>query len=514
MSVSESEKNKLSIMYEGDSHRDASDKVRGFLFQDYIAIDFLLNDDVDYVCLEYLEDIDVFHKDGSCDLVQVKYYPRTNPNMKEISTDLYYQFLRFEMLQSTITVKPRLYIHRQGNTQKLTKEKLKKYIVGDGTLIASKIYPIESEAESWLRKNVNQLADKETQKKALFASMASESSVADFIKSHKITPISNIHDYSRDLKEKLLTQYPPAGETIDKSKWELLLLGLAITYIQRRYLCELNEFDQICFERTAFDQYMNDSANPKKETIIVSYVIGAISEEYEEITNHNNLTDLQNFMLTEIYKKTVQWIEKELGDIAGQQRFINTLSSSDVSKVASFRSKSLEMRWIDIAECKDSFISFFDYLWKIMLDICQEKIQTKKDINLHLDLFDPKRYIDASVADYICWDFPEDKFFKYGVILPPAVNRFDNRLSNIVSRFLTMTPRPDKWFFDNSDLAVGKNVYEYSTANVAEEVTVADLGQEYFYIECMECIAIKRGKWSVPEKCGECVFSEKCVKER
>ena len=39
----------LTFMYEGDKNRDASSKIRGFLYQDYITIDFLLKDDVKYV---------------------------------------------------------------------------------------------------------------------------------------------------------------------------------------------------------------------------------------------------------------------------------------------------------------------------------------------------------------------------------------------------------------------------------------------------------------------------------
>lgn len=52
----------LSCMYDGDKNRDASDKIRGFIFQDYVAIMSLLEEDVECVCLEYLEDVDVILK--------------------------------------------------------------------------------------------------------------------------------------------------------------------------------------------------------------------------------------------------------------------------------------------------------------------------------------------------------------------------------------------------------------------------------------------------------------------
>lgn len=89
--LTNTELDKLSVMYEGDKSRDASDKIRGFLFQDYVLIRCLLQNHVEYVCSEYLEDIDVFFEDGTFEFIQVKYYPKTSPKMGEISTDLYYQ---------------------------------------------------------------------------------------------------------------------------------------------------------------------------------------------------------------------------------------------------------------------------------------------------------------------------------------------------------------------------------------------------------------------------------------
>ena len=72
------EVDKLSVMYEGDKNRDATDKIRGFLFQDYVTIRCLLQNQVEYVCLEYLEDVDVFFEDGTFEFIQVKYYTKKN----------------------------------------------------------------------------------------------------------------------------------------------------------------------------------------------------------------------------------------------------------------------------------------------------------------------------------------------------------------------------------------------------------------------------------------------------
>lgn len=130
MSVyTKTELDKLSIMYDGDKNRDASSKIRGFLFQDYVTIMCLLKE-------------------------RVKYYPNTAPNMKEISTDLYYQYLRFQMLHSTLIPIPSLYIHRTQEIKKPTLDKMKTYIDLEKELPKSAIYLDTNASENWLRKNV------------------------------------------------------------------------------------------------------------------------------------------------------------------------------------------------------------------------------------------------------------------------------------------------------------------------------------------------------------------------
>ena len=97
MILTELDVSKLNNMYKGDKARDARSKIRGFLFQDLVAINFLLKNETEYVCTEFLEDINVFKNNGEMEFVQVKYYPETTADRKEIFTDLYYQYLRMKI---------------------------------------------------------------------------------------------------------------------------------------------------------------------------------------------------------------------------------------------------------------------------------------------------------------------------------------------------------------------------------------------------------------------------------
>lgn len=512
--LTEAEINKLSVMYDGDKSRDATSKIRGFLFQDYVMIKCLLQNHVECVCSEYLEDVDVFFEDGKFEFIQVKYYPKTSPNMKEILTDLYYQYLRLKMLQSTLEAVPRLYIHRESSVMKPTFDNMKEYINLGNSLVKSVSYSADIvNSVDWLRTDVYSTNKKEEQKKKLFFKMASEDSLKEFIEKFDVIPQVDIEQYKKQLMEELARAYLNPDKYGNEEHWQSILLGLAISYIQRRYSLVDPVFNQLRVNKKEFDCYMTEFTETNTEQTIVAYLIGIACEEYGEIIKYNKLSDLQTCMLNLIYQNTIKWINEIGKSVEGQCQLLNTFSIDDASKIASYREATLNDRLQYMAECKTFFICFLDYLWKIILNICQEKINKDTEISNHLELFDLSHYVVTSVTDYVCLSFPEDKYVNHSVILPPAGKKFDRVIRKIVERMINTLPRPEKWFFENNKITRGKNYYEYSTADVNENPTVADLGEESFYIECMDCIGIDDDEWSVQDDCRKCIFSEKCVNE-
>lgn len=507
------ELDKLSVMYEGDKSRDATDKVRGFLFQDYVMIKCLLQNQVEYVCSEYLEDVDVFYEDGTFDFIQVKYYPKTSPNMKEISTDLYYQYLRLKILQSTLTAAPKLYIYRGSEVKKPGLDRMKKYIGLGDSLPKSVQYLDAVDSAAWLRTNVYSTNKKEEQKKKLFVTMASEDSLKKFVDTFNVCPQSDINQYKEELMEVLAKTYPNTDKDRNEEHWKLILLGLAISYVQQRYVLVNSNFEHMRVDKKEFNKYMIDSTKTKTEQTIANYLVGIVCEEYGEIINNNAFSEFQIHILNRIYQNTLRWVNEMGKDVDFQYQLFNTLSTDEASKIINYKGASVDERIIYMAECKATFLVFIDYLWKIMLNICQDKMNDEADFLKNLELFNPCHYIVSAVKDYICLNFPEDKYINHSVILPPAGGKFNTVKRKIVERMIKMSPRPGKWFFDNNKIMKGKNYYDYSTANVSENPTVVDLGEESFYIECMECIGIDEDEWSIKEECGNCIFSEKCIKE-
>ncbi len=536
--INKKESEILSLMYEGDKTRDASSNIRGFLFQDYVTIMCLLQKHVEYVCSEYLEDVDVFYEDGTFEFIQVKYYPKTSPSMDEISTDLYYQYLRLQMLHSGLKASPRLYIHRTqevdkpdlndmtgyiGFENKPKKGKAKQNKSSESETKKPKLrdtvtYSGSEESGEWLKQHVYTLKKKGEQKKALFDTMASVESLSAFLDAFKISQPKEITAYKEELMHELAQAYPNPDVDGDEENWQLILLGLAISYIQRRYTLVDPDFEQLRVKKTAFDQYMMDSTETQTEETIISYLLGTVSEVYGEIIEYNTLSDLQIAMLDQICQKTIRWIREIGSDPKGQYRLLNTLSKDTASKISLYESKRVAKRLSLMAECKDALIVFFSYLWKIMLNICQEQVKDQADIQKHPKLFDPTQYIDSSIEDYICLNFPGDNV-KHSVILPSVNGRSRIVAQKIISRIVSLkedVPKPEKWFFSNfsnHEILRGKYDYDLNMAVIKEDPTVADLEESCFFIECMNCININAGGWNIQDPCGNCIFSEKCVEE-
>lgn len=498
---------KVSIMYVGDKNRDASSKLRGFIFQDYITISCLLKEKVEYVCSEYLEDVDVFYMDGGAEFIQAKYYPNTLPNKKEIITDLYYQYLRLKMLQISLDARLRLYIHGKPGIDKLTLQNMKDYVGLGDKLHETATYKNVEDTKKWLRTNIHSIAKKEEQKKILFMHMAAEDSMNDFIEQFDILLQPGIVEYKEKLMEELAQKFPNLPGVSEKENRKIVLLGLAILYVQKRYTLENPDFESLRFKKSEFESYMTVDTQQNPENIIVCYLVGITSETYGDIVKDGSLLDSQTKILNQIYHNTIRWIKDNTGTVEGQYRLLNTLSIEDESKVSKYLDLQIEERRIIIAECKSSFMIFLQYMWKIMLNLCQDNNNPIDE-----EMLKPEHYIDITIKEYVCFNFPQDKYTNRCVILPNPGGNFSRITRKIAGRMIKQALKPQKWFYENNKKLNGKNYYNYSTADVAELPTVADLGEDSFYIKCMECIGIDAKEWCNHEKCRDCIFAVKCVK--
>lgn len=501
--VTNEDKEILENMFSGDKKRDASSKIRGFLFQDLVTIEYLLEDEVEYVCSEYLEDVDVFYKDGTFKFIQVKYYPCTSPTMKDIMTDLYYQYLRLGLLKSKLNSEPLLVIHRPQPVIALDFDKMKLAV----NPIATKEPLVSSKLRSWLKDNIYTL-NKEPQKKALFSKYAYNVSIEEFLRKFKIIKKSNIDDFQRELEQKLVQTFPETGLYNNIENRKSILLGLAIAYVQRRYKVYNPNFDNIRIDKAEFFEKTKKTLQNCSDEHIVAYLKSIAVQVFGEIIRYNdNLSEVQIKILNGIYINTLEWLAEIGGDVKGQVRLVNTLSDNSVNEIQEFSKYETKDRLLKIAECKIAIKQFLKYLWKIIFDICQDK--SDFDFDTDENAMNPKTYIVSNEKKYVCFHFPKD-CVDTSVILVAEQEAIARSRKNRCSRMIE--GKPKKWFMKGNQ--AGKYDYNYNTADIRQGNLVTELDDDSFIIECMNCIKVDDDEWSINDNCEKCIFAQTCCNGR
>lgn len=496
------EKQKLESMYSGDKSRDASDKIRGFLFQDLVAIDYLLDKETEYVCLEFLEDVDVFYSDGTLKVIQVKYYPNSIPDMREIMTDLYYQYLRMEEFNLNMTVKPLLLIHREENVTPLNLDKMLEY-----TNCSKLEKPdIIEKPDDWFEKEIYTSKKKKEQKKKLFEKRAYVDSISCFLGDFGIIMKKNINYFKEDIAEKLRKEFSQSDIVDNEENIKKILLGLALGYIQRRYTLVDPKFEQVRVSKEEFKQYIFDIVDKQSEEHIAAYVRTIVGEQYIKTIEENPKMDSQKInMLNQIAENTQIWMSELAETKDGQYQIINTVCNRNKNYLEGYTELGFADRKTKIAECRNDIESFLKYLWKIMLDLCMNKAEF--DLEKDKDMLRPQTYINESVTNYICIKFKED-FVDTSIILPGV--KKGERVStrrNICTRMYL--EKPQKWFMSGEDC--GKKEYRYSTANISDGNSVLDIESDIYYIECMDCIKIDADQWNEVDDCEKSIFAKECI---
>lgn len=506
--LDENEISKLDNMFSGDKSRDASSGIRGFLFQDLVSLNYLLDEDTEYVCTEYLEDIDVFCKDNTLKVMQVKYYPKTSPDRKEIMGDLYYQYLRLKVLKSKLNVKPILVIHRSTCPKNTTLREMKDEFIGVQQY--DKPDEIVNPAD-WLKKNVYCYNTKSKQKEVLFSKSAYNESIKEFLNSYKTIHIpESIKEYKIKVAEKIDSFVTDKGEFEDNDIRSQVLLGLATIFIQQRYYENDKLGFNICkYNKNEFIKYLNAHINIKGEECISAYLIALIYENFMDIVEDNKmLTDKQISMLDIISKNTQLWIRKLVQTIDGQFQLLNTISFYNKEKLSHYKELDINKRYEKILAQEDNINSFLYYLWKIIMNLNTDLLN--KTFDLKFERLTPEFYIDNSITEYISMKFQGDTVDSSIIIPELTSGRKTIKRDDIYSRMYDVKPR--KWYMSGSFR--GNYEYTFNVADTGDGTSVLDIGRDSYRIECMECIGIDKGMWHKAEDCSKCIFTNNCFKER
>ncbi|MBQ8976257.1 MAG: hypothetical protein IJ078_02415 [Succinivibrionaceae bacterium] len=327
----------LSSVYQEQKNRDASSKIRGFLFQDYVAIEYLLKQDVEKVYIECVEDVDVSYNNGNFEIIQVKYYPKSTPKRKNIFKGLFYSF--FCLYRQTHTnVMPILLSHNKNEVTKPTANELCDYI-------------------SELKEEKNIKAEEKCE--------SPENYIADFINNLQIIKKGDdIVSYRKKISTIVFKNYSNYFNDLECDYIEHVLFGHALLFVHERYLERDNsDYQPLPLLKKNFDEHMLRLSSGS-ESAIVCYLTDIATGEYCEIRKDNNLSDSQVNILEFIHKNTIEWIKRIAETIDGQYRLINTISTEGYDEVSKFKKLKFNERFRCIAECKLQFKNLLDLTFR------------------------------------------------------------------------------------------------------------------------------------------------------
>lgn len=494
----------VSLMYQGESKRDASSKVRGYLFQDLVAIEELLKNDVSFVCTEYLEDVFIQKKD-EIKIIQVKYYPKSSADLKEIMRDLYYQYLRLKVYGFQDKIIPQLSIHTNDTCMKPTYDELKKYI-GEKSDITIKPNYDEKKLDE-----IQELSKKDSQTKC-FETYAYKNSMNDFLGSLEIEAgYKPIGKYRLEIENKIDTIIKPNSMIADDQTRKKIAVGLAIRYVQDFYndaeSCT-SELERKKCTYKDFIQYLTDNTLCENEESIGAYLQSIILEIWEEIEEDNQeLSTVELQLLHNIVNNTALWIYGLCMNVEGQYMLLNTISRKKETYIKEFEGKSIVERLTVFKEHRAELGCYFGYLWKIMFNInyenCKDDLKDEQKEKLK-----PQKYIDKSETELIVFKF-KDQFPKT-VLFSGKNEKPKACIGNLFDRMQIL--RPEVWYWKGD--YKGEFTYDQSVSDIISENSVSSLAEGKFRIECMDCISTDVNEWININDCDKTIFCSTCIKEK
>ena len=495
-------------MYQGEMNRDASSKVRGFLFQDLIAVDELLKSQTNYVCMEYLEDVFTV-SENALHIIQAKYYPKSKVIMREVIRELYYQFLRLQLYGYSGIVSLSLVTHTGNVPQKPTLAIMQgeEYIN-----VKCSVQPsTPDDVDTWFKTNVYPLT-KEARENTCFQNYAWDGSIEKFLDSMIIiSDIGTLNTFRVAIADKLDALDFSGCPILDTAMRRNVLLGLSVQYIQETYNEKLGGIDVFNFrklDRKLFLKYISDHICTESEEVIGAYLRSVVMDSWDSVEKNNTkLSQEQADMLQFIRDNTANWLYCLGCTSQGQLQLLNTVSMRDEKIFMRFLSKTITARRQMINEHHDSIEIFLRYLWKIMLNINYELLG-KELTNEEQDKLKPETYLDVTEIRYLKMTFPGETARSSIILSSPNSSKIKEEITCAFERMAVF--RPQKWYMHSQ--TSGMFSYDQKITDITNNKSISILHPDQFRIECMNCVKVDCDCWHQTEDCRNTIFLDTCIK--
>ncbi|SES77991.1 hypothetical protein SAMN02910413_0868 [Pseudobutyrivibrio sp. C4] len=508
-----------------ESNRDAAPPVKGYIYQNLVAIDALLENDTKEVIIEYGEDVVVIKDTGKYCLVQAKYYSSgiTTNLQKEVYRELYADYLKMTAIKE-YEVSAVLDCFNNG--------------IPLGV-------PSDTDAEDWIKDNAacstidNLLKIKELDYKkdervsCIIKSFGNDLKWEKFKEKYSIITRPELYSFMNELSRKLCNEFKPYYESLlfnnlNREAKESILFGIAYKIMLQRYNYAMKSgtshkgvIEKKSISRIDFINIVKQNIQTDINCIIKMSIEAWVSSVYNEIIESNRvMQSWQEKCLEYLCNNTKNWLGNMCRTTEGQISLINTISAEKEITELDWNGRDELERIGEINRLYERFKVFLKVLWKIILNIIDYKMvaASKDSIKESDSMLQIETYIESTESRYICIRF-EDDYIQKSVItggVNPTSPKWDRW--NVYERMYKY--KPHKWYMAGDTSIHGWHTYSYSPAEIIDKdipesvnPAVIEDRDNSFYYECLECIKVDRGDWKINEDCRKCIFNEKCVKD-
>lgn len=482
----------LREMYRGEERRDATSKYLGYIYQDLVAIEYLLDENVEYLCMECVEDIFFVRNTGKgreYNVVQVKYYPNSAIKKEDVLRDLYYQYIR---LYGFDCKNIKIYL-RYHTAQKIEFEK-KDYNKLENSIEKKPYQNISGALSGDIEKAGRKIAAENDVIYKYSGEQILEAFKNAMEEGNNHSPL-NEFEFCKQLAKKIYVYIKSEKEDYNIEQQEEILLGLAICRIHWFYQQYANERDPIkkCIYQQDFWEHIRRSFDSSIETTS-AYIIKILQDIEIEVFSYLDDLDDSNEIddLRRQYKRIFENIEKWLLKITNNEDGIKSLIRT-VFQEKEFCEKTL---FLQVVKEKTNIKKFLMRLAKIMFDIY---FAQKTEGNDDVALLDPETHcIDHSN----CIMF----HFKHDCGTSMILSRIDSDMmeSTLIDMYPRLTEyKPQKWYLPGSCVFRGIKSYDLNVCSIIDsndmterDLDIAYIHDGYFVVECMSCIKVDRRDWN------------------
>lgn len=495
-----------------EGRRDATALLRGYKYQELIAIEKLIDPNTLSVFCEFIEDVFTLDSKNGCIITQAKYYASGFPNnkFKEATIDLYVNYLKlkyygdYDENHRLSNIIPELNVY-PGPNKKISK-------------------PSIDVIEKWVSEYLTNYGGSEEgdskyhRGAKIIEAYGTDDSLLDFTNCLEVySSEKDLSEFREDVGNQLMLLIQGKDDDIRGQEIRTILLGTAYLYVIEKYELDksntgLSQDDEIIkqkeINKDEFVQHLQRMLLNEDDSLD-SIVKSIVMDEYLRVlTGNPDIPEEEKEILFRVALKTKDWLSEMCQSTEGQERLMNTISYESKRTIDDWATKDNRSRREYLWKAYEGLVDFLYYLWKILMDIIVKKTEDESINDLD---YDPRSYVSSANNEYICMNFPED-FVDRCIILPAAArNREKFKRDIIIKRMMNF--RPKRWLMCGNKR--GEFYYDFSINDIKEKnLNISCINDDLnFYIECMECIKVDMGEWHIVEKCEECIFAKGCKKE-